>query len=201
MNRTLIAMAFAIFLAQGAPLFAQDPVKNLDEARTAYRSGDLEAARFALQQAIREVDLATAREVLKLLPETMATMPFVPEKEEVGSGAMGFAGVYVHRSYLGESPASASLQVVAGSPLLAGINAILALPVVGRDPDNQRVRIGGYRGLLQRQQGNGGEASWTLQLPFGSSLLTFSLEGIDEQQAVLDMANTIPVEQIARLVQ
>jgi hypothetical protein len=190
-------------LATGLTCFvaAQDVDKRLDEAQSAYNAGNLEAARFALQQAMNEVDLAIGREILKLMPSKMGNLGYKESDDQVGSASMGYAGLYVNRSYTSDENASVNVQVIADSPLLAGINTILSLPLFGNDPNQKRIRVGNYRSLLQKSEGSDGQVSWDIQVPFGSSLLTINYKGIPEENAVVEMANTLPVEQISRLVQ
>ena len=180
---------------------AQEVETKLDEAQSAYREGNLEAARFALQQAMNEIDLAIGREVLGLLPANMGQMAMVETDDQVGSAGMGFAGLYVQRNYRSDGDSSADLQILADSPLLAGINAILALPSFVSDANQKRIRVGNYRSLLQKSENSAGLVTWDVQVPFGSSLLTLQVKGADSEQAVIDMANTIPVDQVARLIQ
>lgn len=202
MKKNLITVIFALLLLPATASFAQDIEKSLNEAKAAYSSGRLEEARFALQQAMNEIDLALAREILKLLPASMANLPFTDEDETAGSAAIGFASLFVSRTYRAAETPSVNLQIIADSPMLAGINAILALPVIGRgDPNSKRVRLGSYRGLLNRSQNEDGAVSWDLQIPFGSSLLTMSVKGINEENKVMEMANSIAVDKIARLLQ
>ncbi|MFO7977169.1 MAG: hypothetical protein R6U64_00800, partial [Bacteroidales bacterium] len=96
---------------------------------------------------------------------------------------------------------SATLQVMADSPMLAGLNAILALPMIGSDPDNKRIRLAGYRGLLQKQEDETGMVTWDLQVPFGASLLSINFQGINDEKKIMEMANTIAVDQIADMLQ
>ena len=180
---------------------AQEVDQKLDEAQAAYRAGNLEATRFALQQAMNEIDLAIGREVLGLLPASLGQMHMIETDDQVGSASMGFAGLYVHRYYRSDGDASADLQILADSPLLAGINAILALPSFLGDSNQKRIRVGNYRSLLQKSEDSSGQVSWDIQVPFGSSLLTLQVKGVDSEQAVIDIANTIPVDQVARLIQ
>jgi len=200
--KTIIRLVFAgIMLLMSSAIMAQTVEARLDEAQAAYRSGDLEGARFALQQAMNEVDLAIGREVLGILPDQLGNMPKVDAGDNVASASMGFAGLYVKRQYRSDGPASADLQILADSPLLAGINAILALPFITGDANQKRIRVANYRALMQRSEDSNGTVSWDIQVPFGSSLMTLQIKGIDNENDVVAMANTIPVDQVARLIQ
>lgn len=180
---------------------AQEVEQRLNEAQSAYQGGDLEAARFALQQAMNEVDLAIGREVLQLLPSKMGDIGYDESDDQVGSAAMGFAGLYVNRTYKADENTSVNVQIIADSPLLAGINTILSLPFLGSDSNQKRIRVGNYRSLLEKNEGSEGMVSYDIQVPFGSSLLTLNYQGINDENTVVDMANSLPVDQISKLLQ
>ncbi len=199
--KKILSILFLYFILAGSGLYAQDVSKSLREAGAAYESGDLEAARFALRQAMNEIDLAIGNEVLLLFPETMGDMSAVKADDEVTSAGMGLAGLFVSRTYRMNDETFVRVQVVGDSPLLAGINTILALPVLGRDANQKRIRVGSYRALLQKNQDETGKVSWDLQVPFGSSLLTMEFNGVPEEALVTEMAHGIPVEQVAKLLQ
>lgn len=201
MKKMIIAFFGMIFLLPAIVVFGQGAEANLKEARAAYGSGDLEAARFALQQAINEVDLVIGKEILKLLPAKLGELTFTEAEDVLGAGNLGFAGLHLSRSYGKGQSQNVELSIIADSPLLAGINAILALPAFASDPNQKRVRIGGYRGLLQKSDGGADKVNWDLQIPFGSSLLSMSFRGISDEKTVTDMAGTILVDQIARMIQ
>lgn len=201
MKKLIIAFLGMISLMPATLLMSQSPTVNLKDASAAYGSGDLEAARFSLQQAINEVDLVIGKEILKILPANMGDLTFSEKDDVLGAGNLGFAGLNLSRSYGKGLERNVELSIIADSPLLVGINALLTMPAFTADPNQKRVRIGGYRGLLQKSENEPGKVNWELQVPFGSSLLTVSFNGISDEKTVTDLAATIPIEQIARMIQ
>ncbi|MGB4206240.1 MAG: hypothetical protein WBJ84_11570 [Bacteroidales bacterium] len=200
MKSTILTFVIACFVIVGVK--AQDAGSKFDEARNAYKSGDLHNSRFALQQALNEIDHAIGQEVIKILPKTMGEMVATDSDTEMSTTNLGFAGLSVSRSYKGENETSASIQIIGDSPLLASINAILSIPFfAGGDPNQKRIKLGSYKGLLQKNVSDTELISWDIQVPFQSSLLTFNCVGISDEKAVMEMANTIPIEKIAKLVQ
>jgi hypothetical protein len=195
-----IILNFILLIGIPLLVFAQEPGKQLSEAKSAYGSGNLHDARFALQQALHEIDIAVGNEILKILPTSMGPMKTIDTEDNVTATNLGFAGLMVSRSYESENDQSASLQIISDSPLLVGINAILALPMIASDPNQKRIRVGSYRALLQKS-GDAENISWDVQIPVGSTLISFNCKGVADERSVTDMVNTIPVDQIARFAQ
>lgn len=198
--KKLLIFTMVLLVGFSTPGFTQEVDKRLGEARAAYESGNLEAARFALQQALNDVDLAIGQEILATLPDRMGDMGPTTADDQVSSAGMGYAGLFVSRTYKNDENASVRVQLMADSPLLAGINMILALPLIASDSNQKRIRVGGYRALLQKNEGTGGEVSYDVQIPFGSSLMTLEFKGIGDEETVTSMAGTIPVDKVSRLI-
>ncbi|MBN2613388.1 MAG: hypothetical protein JXB00_17675 [Bacteroidales bacterium] len=187
-----------ILLSATCSIFSQDIDSRLSQAKSSYKSGDLDGARTALQEALKEVNMAIGKEILALLPETMKEMAFNKTDDDVNVTGTGFSGLYIGRSFgNSETGKSARIEVITDSPLLAGVNAILSLPAImtSSDSGQKRIKVGNYKALLQLNEGEDGKKSYDVQVPFGNSLLTIHCEGYSETD-VTAMANTIPVSKI-----
>jgi hypothetical protein len=181
--------------------FAQDFAKNLETAKSSYAGGNLEDARFAMQQMLNDLDIAIGKEVLKMLPAKLETYASNTQNDNV-TGNTGLAGCLVHRDY-GADPKLLTLDIMSNSPLVGSLNAILSIPFVGNSGDGTQktVKIQGYKGILQKNvDTETNKTSYTLQIPLNSTLLTLTVPDTNEGE-VLKMANTIPVPQIAKMVQ
>lgn len=197
--KILIILPF--ILCVGAGIHAQDVQARLDEAMSSYRSDDLENTRFALQEALTEINREVGREILAALPAEMNSLPMIEDEDNVTGMNSSFAGLFVHRSYRGENR-SASIDIVSDSPMMAGINTILAMPGFMTSDDNQkRVKVSNYKALLTKNESETGEISWDLQVPLNSSLLTFGCKGFTSESEVMDMANQLPVKQIVEIAE
>lgn len=184
---------------------AQEFDKSLASAKSAYNSGNLEDARFNLENALREVDAAIGREILKVLPTTLDGMSADTKNDNVtGMGSSMVGGLYVQRTYGNAAEKNASINIISDSPLMAGINAILAMPAIMNTGDsNQKViKVQGYKALLNRQVDENNQTSgYQLQMPFNSSLLTFDYNANITEAVMLNLANSIPVEKIVKIAQ
>jgi hypothetical protein len=180
---------------------AQDFSTDLASAKSAYASGNLEDARFALQNMITDLDIAIGKEVLKMLPQKMETYASNVKSDNVTANT-GLAGAIVHRDY-GTDAKKLNLDIMSNSPLVGSLNAMLSLPFIGNSGDGTQktVKIQGYKGVLQKSvDSETNKTDYTLQIPLNNTLLTFTVPDTNEAE-VLKMANTIPVTDIAKIVQ
>ncbi len=196
--KKLTIILFTIFFA--AISKAQDFKANITTARTAYATNKLEDAHFALQQALAEIDMIIGKEVLKLLPAKMDVATVNTSDDHVTSN-VGFVGATVHRSY--GTPGKAEIEIISNSPMVASLNLILNTPMLGgmmRDENNKTVKVQGYKGRLEKQGSDATQLTYVLQLPFSGALLTFTVHNTSEAE-ITTLANTLPLQQIAKLVQ
>lgn len=181
---------------------AQDFAKAMTNAKNAYSAGKLEDTHFALQQAMQEVDLIVGKEVLTLLPPKMDTLTTSVKEDNVTSN-VGFVGCTIHRVY-GKTNKKADLSIISNSPLVAMINSLLNSPLLGgmmSDGKTKTVKVQGYKARLEKQPGSTDDKNnYELQMPLGNALITFKVDDCTDTQ-IMDMANTIPFQQIAKLIQ
>ncbi|KPL13766.1 MAG: hypothetical protein AMS23_02450 [Bacteroides sp. SM1_62] len=200
MKKIQILITVTVLAIPGAFINAQEVTASLDEALSSYQSDNLEDARFALQGALTGINQAIGREILALLPDEMNGMSKIEAGDDVTGVNTGFTGLFISRSYTAEDR-NASIEIVSDSPLLAGINTILAMPGFMTSDENQkRIKIEGYKALLTRNTDSEGIVSYDIQMPFSGSLLTFQCSGIDDENEVIGMANRIPVDGIVAIV-
>jgi hypothetical protein len=181
---------------------AQDFTKAITTAKTAYTAGKLEETHFALQQAMQEVDIIIGKEVLKLLPVKMDSLVSNPKDDNVSSN-IGFVGATIHRSY-GKLANKADVSIISNSPYIATLNMLLNTPMLGglmNDGKTKTVKVQGYKARLEKQDGSTPDLNdYELQIPLGSALITFKVDNCTDSQ-MLALAETIPLQQIAKLIQ
>lgn len=199
MRKIIVVLAFTF---SAGSLAAQDFKKDMATAKTAYAANKLEETHFALMQAMQEIDLIVGKEVLQLLPAKMDSLPANPKEDKVVSNA-GFIGATIHRSY-GKFAKKADLSIISNSPMVSMLNTFLnsaLLSGMGNDGNTKTIKIQGYKARLEKRTGSTEDKNdYELQVPLGSALITFKVDDCtdDEIQA---MANTLPLPQIAKLIQ
>jgi hypothetical protein len=196
-NIYLLLLSFAF----SGSVFSQDFSKNLTAARSSYSSSNLTDARFAMEQMLRDLDVAIGKEVLKLLPEKMDALP-ANIKEDNVTGSGNAAGLFVHRTY-GTAQKKANIDIVNNSPLINSLTALLSMPFVGaaKDANQKIVKVQGYKAILTRNENSDtGKTGYDLQVPMNNTLLTFTMDDAAEAD-VLRLANDIPLGKIAQMAQ
>jgi len=181
---------------------AQEFDKNIATARSTYSSGNLQDSRFAMEQMLRDLDMAIGKEILKLLPANMGSLLAV-QKEDNVSGTGGYVGLYVNRHY-GADPKRASIEIINNSPLINSLNAILSMPVIGgmmRDENQKIVRVQGYKSILNKHaNAETGKTNYELQIPMNNTLLTLKMDDTTEAD-ITAAANTIQLAKIVEIAQ
>jgi hypothetical protein len=199
MKTTLLVAAILV----GFTVSAQDFDKNLTTAKASYGSGDLENARFAMEQMLRDLDIAIGKEILKLLPAQMGALKS-DEKQDNLTGGSGYAGgLYVQRHY-GASPKSAQIEIINNSPLINSIQAILTTPILGgmmRDENQKQIKVQGYKSLLTRSvNSETAKTNYELQIPMNNTLVTVRMDDTNETE-ITAAANAIQLAKIAAIAQ
>lgn len=198
--KQIILFIFTISIAGN--ILAQDFAKAMTTAKTEYNAGKLEEAHFALMQAMQELDLIVGKEVLKLLPQKMDSLTINVREDNVTSNA-GFIGCTIHRSY-GKFTKKADLSIISNSPMVSMLNSFLNTPLLGgmmADANTKTVRVQGYKGRLEKKPGSAEDKNdYELQIPLGSALITFAVDNCTDTE-IMAMANTMPLPQIAKLIQ
>ncbi len=174
---------------------------NITTAKSSYASGKLEDAHFALQQSMQELDMVIGKEVLKLLPPKLETLSAVANEDNV-NGNIGFIGATIHRSYANENK-KATIEIINNSPLLGRLNAFLTSPLLSglaSDGKTKVLKVHGYKSRLTKEDNDSAKPNYRLEIPFSNALVTMSVNDSNENE-IIAMANSIPFEQIAKLIQ
>lgn len=206
MKKLLISCFLLFFILYSA--VAQDPdiEGNLATAKSAYNSGNYEEARFTLQQTLSDLNQIIGEEIQKLLPDEMGGLSTYQEADEmIGNTGMG---IVVNRTYQNPDQPDKSVEVsiVDHSPMIAMVNTFLSSPMLSglmmASSGQKAVKIKGYKGMLEKNVDEESHIiSYTINVPFGDSLLTIETNSFDSEKEVIAMSNTIPLDQIVKLVQ
>lgn len=192
-----------IFVLNALTGYAQDFDKNLATARNSYNAGNLNDARFAMEQILRDLDLAIGKEIMKTLPTKLGDRNYNEKDDNVTGSSAGLGtGLFVHRSY-GTGANSAHVEIINNSPMITSINAVLTMPFIGNSSDGSQkvVKIQGYKAVLNRNENTEtGKIGYGLQIPLNNTLVTLTLSETTESE-IQQMANAIPLSKIQQMAQ
>ncbi len=198
MKSTIILLiSFLLFSAVGT---TQDFKTDITNAKQSYSSGKLEEAHFALMQAMQEIDIKVGQEILKLLPAKMDTMNANIKEDRVAASS-GFLGTTISRNY-GMSR-SGDLSIISNSPMVATLNTFLNSPLLGgmmSDGNTKVVKVQGYKGRMTKEDHGDGKTGYSIEIPLSNALITYKVANCTDTQ-MLAMANTLPLQQVAKLIQ
>jgi hypothetical protein len=71
---------------------------------------------------------------------------------------------------------------------------------MGASGDNKIIKINGYKALVEKVTGPNERTDYEIQLPLNSTLISFKAPGFS-QDDVIKMANTLPIADIAKMLQ
>ncbi len=154
-----------------------------------------------LLQAMQEIDMIIGKQVLTLLPQKMDALAANAKDDNVTSNA-GMIGSTIHRSY-GQND-DVDFSIIGNSPLVATLNTLLNTPLIGgmmnNNGKNKIIKVQGYKAQMTKDDAGNGQTNYTIQIPLGNSLVTFIAKNTTDTQ-ITTWANTIPLQQVAKLIQ
>lgn len=193
---------YIIAVLASTTAYSQEFDKNVATARSSYSSGDLENARFAMEQMLRDLDIEIGKEILKLLPTQIGKVKANPKEDNLTGGA-GYGGLYVQRHY-GDTLRSGQVEIINNSPLINSLQAILTTPVLGgmmRDENQKQIKVQGYKSLLTKSvNSETAKTNYELQIPMNNTLVTIRMDDSNEAE-ITAAANSIPLAKIVAIAQ
>ncbi len=190
-------------LLQVAISFAQeDLTSHIAQARGSYNSGDLENTRYELENAMIALDKLISQKILDEMPNEWGGL-IAKTQDDIFSGQhLGFAGLFVNRSYLmekGSSEKSIAVQLISDSPMLSAMNAFLNNPIVAGMSGRKRIKVDGYKGVIERTSDTGENEQYKVSVPFGNALLEFDFYNMGSEAEVTGLINLFPVAEVIAL--
>ncbi|WP_439573217.1 hypothetical protein [Phreatobacter sp.] len=179
------AAAFGLVLAVSSPASADDIRDAIEEARRAYQSNDLAAAKAALDVASQLIAQRSASGLARFLPAVPAGWTADEAETDASAAAMFGGGLIAKRRY-SSGERHVTVQVLANSPVIAQLAPMFSnaqlLGAMGRV-----FRIKGKTAVLGRD-GN-------IQVLLGRTLITIEGSGTEaEKRSFLDRLDLAAIE-------
>lgn len=184
---------------QGGGLVTSPPdvKQNLSDAESAFKSENYGAARYAIQQAIRGVEMEIGDKLLKSLPENVSGLTKEVDQDQVTSIGWGLAGLQIYRSY--KSSNKQLIFNIANNSFLSAINQFLVGGAYSQSTGGQQnwkqVMVKGNKAIIEYDVDSG----YKLSIPLGqSSLLAFEGINFSSEQDMMGAVNQFDIEGIKK---
>ncbi len=207
MKKLLLSAVLGMF---SMSLFAQGQAETyINEALNNVKAKQYKAAQLSLQDAINEINSYIAQEVLAQLPAEIDGLKAQISDDQSNSAAMAFmgGGTTITRKYEGaDSRKNAEVSIVANSPLVGTMTALMGNPMMSNSANQKSIRVGTRRGILKKDinteyDDNGAEkqvTNYELQVILGQTLVTVKGQGFETEQAFTTFYQKIDFEKIAK---
>lgn len=207
MKKLLLSMGL---IAMSVTLFGQGQAETyINEALNHVKTKDYKAAQLSLQDAINEINSYIAQEVLTQLPMEINGYKAQTSDDQSNSASMAFmgGGTTITRTYNGPTDRDhAEITIVANSPLVGTMTALMGNPMMMNSANQKTIRIGSRRAILNKKadteyDDNGNEkqvTNYELQVILGQTLVTVKGEGFANDQAFTAFYQKIDFEKIAK---
>ncbi|MEO1054893.1 MAG: hypothetical protein AAFX87_29940 [Bacteroidota bacterium] len=182
----------------GLKMTPPDVMENINDASSSVGSSNYRDARFAIQEALRGVELEIGHEILNSFPSTVEGMPFNEDNDEIVTNGVGFVGLNIGRKYTGNDE-EARVAVSNNSMMISSVNAYLTSSAYANSSNGEfkRTKVQGFRALLEYSDYDG----YKLSVPIGQSAL-FLLQCVNFQSEdeVMSAANAFNLTEIKNLL-
>ena len=200
--KTIFSIILILFTL--IPMRAQEFDQQIAKAKSAYDAGNYEESRFAVQNALHEINVKIGQEVLKVLPEKVNDMPCNPTSDQVTGSGTDYAGLFINRIWEKTEAGHLEFSLISDSPLMKTVNTFLALPLVmgGADSNQKKIKVEGYKAMLEKNiDENSNVTGYSLMLPYSNTLLQLNYTGSTTEEAFMAMVNQIPVAKVTSIAQ
>lgn len=200
--KTIFSIILILFTL--IPMRAQEFDQQIAKAKSAYDAGNYEESRFAVQNALHEINVKIGQEVLKVLPEKVNDMPCNPTSDQVTGSGTDYVGLFINRIWEKTEAGHLEFSLISDSPLMKTVNTFLALPLVmgGADSNQKKIKVEGYKAMLEKNiDENSNVTGYSLMLPYSNTLLQLNYTGSTTEEAFMAMVNQIPVAKVTSIAQ
>ncbi len=168
------------------------------EMDSAYKVGSFSDTRYALQQALRCLEMEMGKQLLRSLPATVAGLMVDSSQDIVSCSSWGWSNVVIKRQYYKNDQ---QLDIVMGSTNEK--HALYKSYFDGNMQSNnedlnwKEIKVKGRKGIIEYEKSEG----YTVSVAVGqTSLITWKGINFANEQAIMQAVNTFDVNAIVKLM-
>lgn len=172
--------------------------ENLTAAETAFKGGNYNDARYAVQQAMLGVELEIGQKILKSLPAAVVSLEKDTAADQVTSTGWGWAGLTIHREY-GKGDKQLKLTVANNAVWMNAINLYFNntsyAQTTGGEQNWKQIKVKGYRAVIEYDESSG----YKVSVPLGqTSLLVYEGVNFATEGDMMTAVNVIDLDMIKK---
>ena len=181
---------------EGLKMIPPDVNANIADARSALGNKSFSQTRFAIQEAMRGVELQIGENILESFPASISGLNAQTEKDQITSSGYGFVGFNVGRNYQGGNQELAVL-VNNNSVMVSGVNTYMMNAGYSQansdGPQYKRTTVQGNKALITYDESQG----YKLSVPLGqSTLFVMSCVNFSSEDEVMAASDKFDLNQI-----
>jgi hypothetical protein len=178
-----------------------DVNQNLSDAETAFNKNGYSEARYSVQQAMLGVELEIGNQILKSLPETIASLPKNATADQVTSSGYGWAGLTIQREYKDNKDKLFRVMVANNAMWMSAVNGYLTsggyAQQTGGEQNWKQTKVKGYRAIIEFYKSSG----YKLSVPLGqTSLVVFEGVNFSTEQEIMKSAELVDIDGIKKML-
>lgn len=183
---------------QGLITTPPNVTENLGSAEAAFKNGNYNDARYAVQQAMLGVEMEIGQNILKSLPETVAGLKKDAAADQVTSTGWGWVGLTIHREYT-EGDKQMTVTIANNSVWMQAINLYFTntgyAQTTGGEQKWKQTKLKGYKAIIEYDDNSG----YKLSVPVGqSSLVIFEGVNFSTEQEMMNACGQIDIDNIKK---
>ena len=181
---------------EGLKMTPPDVNQNINDARTALANQSFSQTRFAIQEAMRGVELQIGENILDGFPMSVSGLNAQVEKDQITSSGYGFVGFNVGRKYQGGNQ-QVRVLVNNNSVMVSGVNTYMMnagyAQNSGDGPQYKRTTVQGNQALITYEESQG----YKLSVPLGqSTIFVMNCINFSTEEEVMTASNVFDLNQI-----
>ncbi|MDA0195466.1 MAG: hypothetical protein O2887_16760 [Bacteroidetes bacterium] len=185
----------------GLKMAPPDVMMNISDARASLETKSYSQVRFAIQEAMRGVELKIGEQILESFPNLVSGMDYDKDQDQIITSGIGFVGLVIGRNYTDDDQGLEAM-INNNSMMISSVNLYLTNPAYMQSDESdgmqyKRVTVQGNRALIQYSDDSG----YQLSVPLGQSTL-FSLKCInfESEEDVVAASDNFDLAEIKSLL-
>lgn len=185
----------------GLKIAPPDVMANISDARSSLGTKRYSQVRFAIQEAMRGVELEIGGQILESFPTSVSGMDYDEDRDQIITSGIGFVGLVIGRNYAGGDQ-ELEAMINNNSMMISSVNLYLTNPAYAQSGQSdgtqyKRITVQGNKALIQYSDNSG----YQLSVPLGqSTLFLMKCVNFETEEEVIAASDKFDMAEITTLL-